>query len=248
MLGVGVEVAHLHDGHQHLAIVHVHRNGLRDLDRADLPGLAAEPAALPQVTRQHALQQLPLVTEHQLFQVAGEGDRRHLELPCVAPRGRGRDREEEPVEGVRIEGDGVRPGPDGRERRASEHLDRRDPLHVAEVELHRLRVAGQVRHDQDPLVLVLADEREHAGVVRKEEAQRAPAEGPVLPPEADDVLHPPEQRVRVVLLGVDVQRLVVVLGSMMTGEYSFWGLAWEKPAFRSGLHCIGVRTPFRSPR
>jgi hypothetical protein len=37
-------------------------------------------------------------------------------------------------------------------------------------------------------------------------------------------------------------------GSLITGRYSCCGLAREKPAFRSALHCIGVRTPFRSPR
>ncbi|EKD39203.1 MAG: hypothetical protein ACD_75C00476G0003 [uncultured bacterium] len=30
--------------------------------------------------------------------------------------------------------------------------------------------------------------------------------------------------------------------------FILWGLALEKPALRSGFHCSGVRTPFRSPR
>ena len=37
-------------------------------------------------------------------------------------------------------------------------------------------------------------------------------------------------------------------GSMITGRYSCCGFAVENPALRSALHCMGVRTPFRSPR
>ncbi len=36
-------------------------------------------------------------------------------------------------------------------------------------------------------------------------------------------------------------------GSMMTGRFSLPGSHEEKPALRSGVHCIGVRTPSRSP-
>ncbi len=36
-------------------------------------------------------------------------------------------------------------------------------------------------------------------------------------------------------------------GSWLAGRYSRPGLAVEKPALRSGVHCIGVRTPSRSP-
>ena len=34
---------------------------------------------------------------------------------------------------------------------------------------------------------------------------------------------------------------------MMTGKYIRAGSAREKPALRSGVHCIGVRTESRSP-
>src|SRR6266516_6686681 len=35
--------------------------------------------------------------------------------------------------------------------------------------------------------------------------------------------------------------------SMLTGRYSRPGSQVEKPALRSGVHCMGVRTPSRSP-
>src|SRR5690606_25644735 len=37
-------------------------------------------------------------------------------------------------------------------------------------------------------------------------------------------------------------------GSKIKGRYSICGLAVEKPALRPECHCMGVRTPSRSPR
>src|SRR5580698_8312603 len=37
------------------------------------------------------------------------------------------------------------------------------------------------------------------------------------------------------------------MGSMTGGRYSRCGSQLEKPPLRSGVHCIGVRTPSRSP-
>ena len=78
---------------------------------------------------------------------------------------------------------------------------------------------------------------------------RAAAEGLVLLAQRDQALHPPQQRLRVALLGLDVDRLVVVLGvdDRPAGRAAA-GWRAEKPALRSALHCIGVRTPLRSPR
>ena len=35
---------------------------------------------------------------------------------------------------------------------------------------------------------------------------------------------------------------------MITGLYNLAGKVREKPALRSAFHCMGVRTPLRSPR
>jgi len=58
----------------------------------------------------------------------------------------------------------------------------------------------------------LADEREHLAIVRRKELQRPPSECLVALPERDQALHPPQQRLRVRLLDLDVDGLEVILG------------------------------------
>ena len=57
-----------------------------------------------------------------------------------------------------------------------EQLDRRHALVAGEVELDELGVAGEVGDDEDDLVLVAAQVREHVGVVRLEDLEVAAAE------------------------------------------------------------------------
>ena len=71
----------------------------------------------------------------------------------------------------------------------------------------------------------------------------------VPPPQPDDRAHPVQQRRHRALLRLDVHRLVAVRRIDDHREVERRAVARsEKPALRSALHCIGVRTPLRSPR
>src|SRR6185312_15454444 len=85
-------------------------------------------------------------------------------------------------------------------------------LHGGEIQLDELDEAREVRHHQDRLVVVAADEREHPVVMRRQHFHSATTECLETAAEGEESLHPPEQRARVVLLCFYVQRLVVVLG------------------------------------
>ena len=113
---------------------------------------------------------------------------------------------------MRPEGQRVRAAADLREAVAAEELDRRRAGEEREVQLGVLGEAREVRHHQDALPVVAADEGEDAVVRRVEELDRAAAEGAVALAQRDQPPHPPEQRVRVALLRLDVDRLEVVLG------------------------------------
>ena len=66
---------------------------------------------------------------------------------------------------------------------------------------------------------------------------------------ADEPLHPVEQRAVAALLRLDVDRLVAVdrIRDRAAGRAAR-GRRVEKPAFQPPFHCMGVRTPLRSPR
>ena len=117
-------------------------------------------------------------------------------------------------------------------------------LAMRQIEFRRLREARQVGHADDRLVLVAADERENLAVVGGR-TQAPPAERrcrlrSVISRSSTTAATPGWPA------GLDVDCLVVVLG--ITIGKQAWRLACEKPALRSPVHCIGVRTPFRSPR
>ena len=153
VLGVAVQVAHVHDREQDLALAHRNRQGAADAHRHDLPRLAAEPPAPPEVRREHRLEAILLPAGDQLLPAAPE---RHRGGPPLLGHLAGdalRRGQQEPVEGVLAQRDGIRRGADPGERRAAEHLDRHRALELGQVELRRLREARQVRHHQDPLVL-----------------------------------------------------------------------------------------------
>ncbi len=80
-----------------------------------------------------------------------------------------------------------------RELRPAEQLDRHLPRELGQVELGELGEPGEVGDDQDPLLTVLADERQDLPVLGVEELDRAPAERLVPLAQADDPAHPAEQ-------------------------------------------------------
>ena len=175
---------------------------------ADPARLAGEPAPRGQEPHQGLVE---------LAAAAAIEDRRP---PARDPdlRGGARDRrrlrlgwgEREDVEVVGAEGERVEPvGRHGGEHGVPEELLGHEAVQAAQVELDVLRPPGQVRDDEDALLAQLAQVGEHLAVVRKEELERPAAEGLVALAQRDHALHPPEQRVGVRLLGLDVHGAVL---------------------------------------
>ncbi len=87
-----------------------------------------------------------------------------------------------------------------------------DALKSGQVELHALRKAREIGDHQQPLVLELPDERQHLAIAGVEKLQAAPPKSAKLLALLDQPLRPPQQRVGIVELGFDIDRLVVILG------------------------------------
>ena len=94
----------------------------------------------------------------------------------------------------------------------TEELARDESSPRREVELAVLRETREVRDHEDLLVLVAAHEREDTVVVGGQELDVAAPEHVVAVAKRDDPSHPPEQRVRVRRLRLDVDSLEVELG------------------------------------
>ncbi len=120
----------------------------------------------------------------------------------------------------------------------AEHLDRDMVAELRQVEFRELDVPGEVGDDEDRFVLEAADEGQHLAVLRMEELDAASPEGAVLFAQRDEPLHPPQQRVLVVLLRRDVDRLVVVLGVGDDGEIQPLAVGRREPgvAVAAPLH------------
>src|SRR5213075_3014664 len=102
--------------------------------------------------------------------VAGRLQRRRVVGGLARVDGRGAGLvQREPGKRVLAERQQIGQLADGREAGAPDQLDGNAALEAAQVQLHELREAGEVRHHQDGLVLELADEGEDLGVLRREE-------------------------------------------------------------------------------
>ncbi len=218
------------------AVALAHPQHVEDRGALARPRLAAEPALEGEVfgeERRHLWPRRGL--EHGC---PGAGHVEPRRLPCaVGDRGGRLSLEIEPEEPVRPQGEEVRSPADDREPRPAEHLRGRDALEPGEVEMHALGEARQVGDDQDGLPQ-LADERQNARVLRVEEGERAAAKQLVFFPLGEDALHPPEQGGGVRLLGLDVDRLVVVLGIDDDGQIELLrvGAGEAGVAIRAPLH------------
>ena len=178
-------------------------------------GLAREPAPVADLERQQVRKLAPaLRLEDRLPAPGRAGDRQAGAHRLLGPvqDGRRLGLEQEPVELVGAEGHEVGQLADRRELRVAEHLDRRHPLPLREVQLGGLDEAREVRDAEDGLVAVAAQEDKDLAVVRAQELERPAAEGLVLLAQGDQPPGPVQQRVRVLALGLDVDGLVVVLG------------------------------------
>ena len=97
-----------------------------------------------------------------------------------------------------------------REFRAAEDLDRRHALHFREIQLHVLWKARQIRDHQHDLVLIAAKKRQHLAIRRPQKFERSPAQSFELLALLDQVLGPPQQRVRIVLLAFHIDGFVMI--------------------------------------
>ena len=190
------------------------RHGVDDLDLADRAGPTGVPAVAQEEAGPGPGQRRPGAgaAPEQLAPVLGDADDRQVvgrrrEPACVVVLGLQR----EPVEAVRAEREVVAALGDRRELVPAEQLDGHHAAMLVQVEGDALGEPRQVGDHQHDLVVVLAGEREDLGVLREQELDVAAAEHLVLRPQRDDPPHPAEQRAGVLLLGLDVDRLVVVL-------------------------------------
>ena len=107
---------------------------------------------------------------------------------------------------------------DIREFCTAEHLNGRVTLKLGQVQCHRLHKARKVGDHQNDLVFKLAEERQNAPILGVQKLQRSAPESGVLLPQAQQPAHPPQQAVRIVLLGLYVARFVVIFGINVDGQ------------------------------
>ena len=141
-----------------------------------------------------------------------------------------------------------------RERDAAEQLDGHHPLEPAQVELDRLREAGQVVDADDDLGravvgLVLAGIAEHRRVGAAEVGEGAEPEGVVAAAGLDHPAGPVQQRRRVLQLRLDVDALVAVDRVLDRGQVQLAGrgrgeagVAVRGPLHRRA-HAVAVAEP-----
>jgi hypothetical protein len=125
---------------------------------------------------------------------------------------------------VWAEGEEVRALGDGGEFGAAEEFDGDEALPGGEIEFHGLDEAGEVGDDEDGMVFVATDEGDDFAIFGVKELDGAEAEGDPAFAECDEAFHPPEERVRVALLDVDVDGFVVVFGIEVDGEIERLGI------------------------
>ena len=116
----------------------------------------------------------------------------------------------EPVRRVGPQREEIRLVADARELGEAEHLDRDQARECLQIELGRLHAPRQVDHDQDRLAIVAPQVRQHLAVRTADELDRSAAEHAMLLAHRDEPLHPVEERKRIALLRLDVDRLVAV--------------------------------------
>src|SRR6476659_5964580 len=118
----------------------------------------------------------------------------------------------EPVEAIRAECQEIRDLANTRKLGVAQNLYGDEPGEARKVELHRLHVVREIGHAEDRVAFVLAKIDENPGVGRLEKPQRADAEHWEELAQADEVLHPLQQRGAIAFLRLDVDRLVTVDG------------------------------------
>src|SRR5205085_9237200 len=119
-------------------------------------------------------------------------------------------------------------------RIATEHFDRHAAGKVCQVELHRLREAGEIYHDENRFIFVATQERQHFWIIGEKEMKRAAREGFEIFPHRDYAAHPPEERGQILLLIFDVSRFVMILGIDDDGQMELLWIGMRKASVAIG--------------
>src|SRR5262245_54902078 len=115
------------------------------------------------------------------------------------------------MEGIRRQREYIRLLIDGREGHPAEKFDGDEAWTGRQVQVNILGEPRQISDDQELFFSVTAEKGQHVTIVRIEELQAATAKGRVTLAQGDQPPHPPEQRVRIALLGLDMHGFVMVL-------------------------------------
>src|SRR6266542_3236779 len=118
--------------------------------------------------------------------------------------------QQEPVEAVLVERELIGARLDARERLLVLQVHRRHPLIPAQVEQDGLRRPREVIDAEHGFALVTPRESQNLPVLRVEEFERPAAEYMMLFPHHYHLAHPVQQRRRVAMLRLDVDRLIAV--------------------------------------
>ena len=108
-------------------------------------------------------------------------------------------------------------------------LHRHRATELREVEFRALDVSREVKDAQDALVVVATDETEDLAILGAQDLEGPSTEGPVALAKGDQATHPPQQRVGVLLLRLDVDRLIVILGVDDGGQVQTLGVGAGEP-------------------
>src|SRR5579864_4209729 len=115
-----------------------------------------------------------------------------------------------PLEGMRSQGKQIRLLCDGRKTVAAENFHRHSFTMPGQVQLHTLSKARKIGYYQDLFILKLAHKSQYLSIGRKQYLHFAAPKSKVLFALRNHALHPPQQRVRVVILRLYIKRFVVI--------------------------------------
>ena len=125
-------------------------------------------------------------------------------------RGFALGRQREPIEAVGRKGEQIGELADRRKQRAAAQLDRNAAGKFRKIQLDGLRRARDIGDAKDDVVIEVAQIRQNLAVLRVEETQTPASERGVAASHRQHAAHPVQQRVRIALLRLDVDRLIAV--------------------------------------
>ena len=149
----------------------------------------------------------------------------------------------EPVGGVGPQSQHVGVGADGREGGLGEHLRGHQALTPREIQFHVLDKPGKIAHHQNAFFLMTTQKSQDLGVLRQKELDGPPAQGLVLLSQGNHALHPPQQGMGIILLGLDIDGLIMVFRVDDDGQIESLGVGPGKAGVAVGAPLHGRAHP-----